>query len=377
MYRKKQLDTALEYANRGLELSPDYHDIRVLRIRILQNLNRLEEAQLDLNYLLEKEPQFYAAKDIALRQVRFLAGTEQRNLLRQLQSVYPEDLGFSAEEARILFDSNELEASRDIALKLVDAEGLSGDQRYLLNNILRATTKNEAGVFYQYVQFDNNYDRENWHTYIAEFQHNVNKTTLLARITHSDRGFDSGQLFEVDVYPVVNKSLYFFGNLGLSDGTLFPDVRGTATVFYSFAKGFEAEAGGNVLYFNGNGYLTGILGLTHYAGKFYLNLRASVGPVRLDNTLQNYQFNIRYYLRGSDTYAFARLSQGIAPNETILFTQVQENPGLEASFAGGGLNYLLGRHHILRAEAGWLYEDITPETSGNQFLLTVGYRYRF
>lgn len=376
LYQSQKFSESLAYANKGLVLAPDYHDIRILRIRVLQNLKRLEDAMIDLQYLLRYAPKYYATKSLTLKQLRLMGYKRAFPYLKDILVIYPDDMEIKLLKTQFLFEKGSLEASRDLAQELIKNEDLKGGQRYQLNTILRATVRDEFGMNYQYFKFGEKYNREDWQNYIFEYQHNFNKTTLLGRVTHSDRGFDRGQLYELDIYPVITEKLYLFGSLGISSGDLFPDVKASTSVFYGFVEGFEGEAGAKLLNINGTSYFTGILGLTNYIGKFYLNLRAAIGPKRLDRTIQNYQFNARYYYSGNDTYVFLRLSRGISPDESPLFVQVQENPRLDAYFAGGGINFLLGSHHIVRLDTGLLFEDIDTDTSGTQWILNVGYRFR-
>ncbi|HSP12966.1 MAG TPA: YaiO family outer membrane beta-barrel protein [Salegentibacter sp.] len=377
LYQEQNFERALDYANKGLSLAPDYHDIRVLRVRILQGLNNLKESRKDLSYLLNKAPGYHAVKELAERQVRLMDFQEGMKFLEQLIGVYKNDHELELLRAQRYLNNDQPDVARKLAQDLSRKDGLTGDQRYQLNNILRTTVKNEIGLSYQLIDFSSDYNRPNWQNFFVEYQHNITKTTLLGRVTHSDRSLNEGQLFEIEAYPVVNDKLYFFGNVGFSSGELFPDFKSSASVFYSFAKGFELETGGKMLSYDDKNYFTGILGLTHYAGKFYLNLRSAVGPERAQQMIQNYQFNMRYYFNGSDNYLFTRLSRGISPDESTLFVQVQENPGLEAYFTGLGINFQLSQRHIIRLDGGLLWQEITSEEKGNQFLMGVGYRYRF
>ncbi|WP_409187206.1 hypothetical protein [Antarcticibacterium sp. 1MA-6-2] len=102
-----------------------------------------------------------------------------------------------------------------------------------------------------------------------------------------------------------------------------------------------------------------------------------MGPERGNQMVQNYQGNIRYYFSNADNYSFVRLGSGISPDERTLFSQVQENPSLNAYYITAGFNFTAGVHHIFQIGGGTLYEDITNKTSGTQLLGNISYRYRF
>lgn len=376
-YQKGNFDSALEFANKGLSLAPDYHDIRILRIRIFHAKEAFKKAEEDLLYLLKNAADYNEVKELGIRQLRLMGPEEGEKFFEKLSETYPNDIEIDLVQAELLFSRGNLQLAREVSLDILTREGLSGKHRLQLNNILRATVKNEVGLTYQVFSFDENYNRDNWQNYILEYQHNFKKTTFLGRLTYSDRSINTGELYELEVYPVVNDKLYFFGNVGFSSGALFPKFKMSASAFYNIAKGFELETGGKLLQLDGNNYFTGVVGLTNYVGKFYLNIRSNLGPDRLSQFIQNYQFNARYYYKGSDNFIFTRLSRGISPDESALFVQIQENPGLEAYYAGTGINFLLGTRHIIRADTGLLFEEINSDTKGRQVLLGLGYRFRF
>ncbi|WP_394344226.1 YaiO family outer membrane beta-barrel protein [Antarcticibacterium flavum] len=263
-------------------------------------------------------------------------------------------------------------------MDLFQGPGLTGEERYALQLILNRSVTDEVGINYQYIGFSEDYSRNDpWHSISGEYQHNFGRTATIARVTYSDRSFKKGNLYELEAYPVFNDRFYAFANMGVSNGELFPDFRGSLSLFYNFAKVFEGEIGGRFQRFNGNDLSTGILGLTLYQGKFYFNARAFLGPEIGGELVRNYQGNVRYYLSTADNFLFLRIGNGISPDERVLSTQALENPLLEAYYGTLGVNFSLGVHHLVQVGAGALYEDITANRQGTQFIGSVGYRYRF
>ncbi len=378
-YKNEAYPASLKLTKRGLELAPEYHDIRILQIRNLWALGEFDAADSDLNYLLKEAPEYVDVKPLAYQRInQFENNSEVFNYIDKLSKIYPEDTGLKIRQAQALLKDKQRKEARALAMKLIGVKGISGADRYTLQTLLNRTVSDEIGLNYQYINFSEEYSRnDSWNSISAEYQHNFNRTAVIGRVNYVDRSYQQGTLYELEAYPVFSDRLYAFTNIGVSDGTMFPDVRTSASVFYNFAKVFEAEAGGRMLFFNDNAYFTGIVGLTAYQGKFYLNARTFIGPERKGNLVQNYQANVRYYFKNADNYLFLRLGNGISPDERTIFTQVQENPALEAYYGNFGINKTLGIHHIFQLGAGYLFEDITPENQGNQFIGTLGYRYRF
>lgn len=378
-YQNTNYDLSLSYTKRGLELAPEYHDIRILQIRNYWALNNFSSADKDLDHLLETAPGYIDVKPTVLQRInRFTGEQEAMNYIEKVEKVYPGDIGIQIRKAQLYIDLDRRKDARNLAMELISRPELSGEERYSLQLLLNQTLTDEIGVNYQYIGFSKDYTQNApWHSLIGEYQHNFNRTATIARVTYSERSSREGVLYELEAYPVFNDRLYAFTNFGFSTGELFPDLRGSLSFFYNFAKVFEAEAGGRVQKFNENNFYTGILGLTLYQGKFYFNGRAFIGPEINDNLVRNYQGNLRYYLSNADNYLFLRLGNGISPDEQILSTQALENPLLKAYYGTLGVNFSLGVHHLLQTTAGVLYEDITTSSRGTQIIGTAGYRYRF
>lgn len=378
-YKDQEFKTSLKLAEHGLALAPEYHDIRILKVRNLWALKESDLAETELLYLIENATNYPDVKELALRQSKYYSKpTEAIDYLDKVLAYYPGDNSIKTRKASLLLKNRNVKDARTLALATLKNKNLSSEDQYQIQNILKRTITDEVGVNYQYLGFSDDYSRDDpWHTISANYQHSFNQTVVLARLTYTDRSYDSGTLYELEAYPVFSDKFYMFTNIGFSDGSLFPDFRSSISMYYNFAKYFEVEAGGRLLHFNDEDFLTGILGLTTYVGKFYLNTRAFIGPERADKLVQNYQFNLRYYLKDADNYFFTRIGSGISPDERTIFTQVQDNPELKAYYINAGLNKSVGIHHLFQLGAGYLFEDITSDKQGQQFVGTVGYSYRF
>lgn len=370
---------SLQLTARGLELAPDYHDIRILQARNHMALNNLNAADGDLDLLIEKVPQYEGLRALLLQRInRFDDKSNALAYIDRLDKVYPGDIVFEVKRSQLLLDIGQYRKSRILATELIKKNDLEPGHTYLLHTILRQTVTDEVGVNYQYIGFSDEYtNNDPWHSISGEYQHNFGRTATLARITYSDRGFRDGMIYELEAYPVFNQKFYSFVNLGFSNGEMFPDFRGSLSVFYNFAKSFEGELGGRVQKYQDDSFYTGILGLTFYHGKFYFNARTFLGPETNGHLVQNYQGNVRYYLSGPENYLYLRIGNGISPDERILSTQVLENPLLEVYYGTLGVNFSIGINHLFQVGAGFLSEDLPANNTGTQIIGSVGYRYRF
>lgn len=378
-YKTGNFESSLVLTNRGLELAPEYHDIRILQIRNYWAVQNFVAADKDLDFLLRNAPEYVDVKPLVYQRInQFTTEKAALDFIKTVEVFYPRDPGLKIKKAQLLLNVGSRKEARALALELYDTPGVTGGDRYLLQTILKQSISDEVGINYQYIGFSEEYSRTDpWHTISAEYQHNFGRTAVIGRVNYSDRQYDDGILYELESYPVFNDKFYAFANVGFSNGSIFPDVRSSLSFFYNFGKIFEAEAGGRMLFLNENSYFTGIAGLTMYSGKFYINVRTFLGPERAGQLDQNYQGNLRYYFKNADNYLFLRIGNGISPDERVLSTQVIQNPGLEVYYGTFGINKSIGIHHIFQISGGVLYEDITNDRKGTQLFANAGYRYRF
>ena len=377
-YREGNYEEVLERTKTGLQIAPEYHDIRILQVRTLFALQRFEEAGKDVDLLLSTAPEYEGVKTIAMQRLYQLEGNEGLEYADRLMKIYGPDPDLKIRKAKLLLKSGENNKSRELAIETYSTGKLNDGQRYALQQIINLTVKNAIQVTGQYISFSDNYSRsDSWYALSAEYQHNFSNLALIGRATYSDRSYNDGSLYEIEAYPIFSEKLYAFANLGISEGNIYPDYRASASIFYNFASSFEAEAGFRSLFYNDNSYFTAIAGLTAYTGRFYLNTRAFVGPERLEQMVQNYQFNVRYYLSTPENYLFGRIGSGLSPDEPTLYTRAQENPTLEAVYISLGISKTLGIHHVISLSGGVLSEDLPREETGNQFTANLSYRYKF
>lgn len=376
-YKSGNFHKAHELTTKGLRLAPQYHDIRILRIRTSWALSEIKQAEEDLEYLLAHAAHYPGVKLLVLQNSdKFHSPSEALNFLKRALQIYPDHMSLQVRKAKYLLQKGHSEQARNLALELIFEKSISGKQRYSLQQILKRTITNEIAVNYHFISFSEEYSRSDfWNTTRLEYQHNLKTTAVIARMSYSDRGYDDGMVYELQAYPVFSDKFYASTSLAYSDAAIFPDLKGSASFFYNFASVFEAEIGSRVLFYD-NTYFSAIFGITAYSGKFYFNLRSFLGPKRAEQLVQNYQFNMRFYFMNSDNYLFLRLGNGVSPDETIR-SNMQIRPSLDARYVNLGINKSVGIKHILQVSIGMLYEDITSRRKGEQIMASVGYRYRF
>src|SRR5690606_3866338 len=211
-YQASQFQRSLQLTERALELAPDYHDIRLLKIRNNLALTNLSSADQDINTLLQKVPQYEGLKAVILQRInRFEDESKALAYLDNIDIIYPEDIIFQVKRSQLYLEANQPKEAKKLATLLIKKNNLEPGHRYLLQNVLRQTVTDEIGVNYSYIGSSKEYvDNAPWHRISGEYQHNFGRTSTLARATYSNRGTREGVLYEVEAYPVLSKKLYTF-----------------------------------------------------------------------------------------------------------------------------------------------------------------------
>lgn len=377
-YQEGNFETSLEFAEKGLELAPEYHDLRIFKIRNHQALGEANLAEKELLHLLKVASSYPGVLDLAYRQAYQYKGKEKRlTYLSRIMNRDDIERRFLFLYTETLVDLGRRKEAQGTIRQLESIDKLTGKERYRLGRILDRTVKGTAGGDYQVVVFKDGYgNREPWHMGTVEYKHLVQRTAVLARLNYLVRHSSQGGLFEVEGYPVLNEDLYLHLNMGISDGSVFPNFKGSVSVYYNLPINLELEAGSRFLqYENDPAYLiTG--GAGTYLGLFYLNGRIILGPENEGLWAKNYQLNLRYYFKGNNNYFFSRLGQGFSPNELEILSQFREKTYKESRFLNVGIQFLVSYQHFFRIGLGVVKEDLTGTQDHLQLLSSFGYRIR-
>ena len=378
-FRNGEFEKTILLTGKGLNVAPQYHDIRILMIKALWAQEFPTEADEELNKLLIMAPMYPDVLPLVHQRFnKFELEQEQLNYVEQMEEIFPDDTFLQIQKADLYIKNNRKAEGRELAFKLLSKQKISGAERYNLQNILARSTSNEVAVGYQYIGFSSDYPlNDYWQNLTAEYLHNFNQTSVTGRINYADRGYEQAYFYEIEAYPVFTDRFYAFVNVGISQGKLFPEFRTSLSLYYNFLKIFEAEAGGRLQKFQANSHFTGVAGLSLYQGNFLFNTRTFIGPERNGQLDLNYQVSVRYYFHSEDDYLFIRLGSGITPDDQLLATQQLSHPGLKANIGMVGVNFSVGIHHLFQISAGLLREDINKDVKGSQYLGNVNYRFRF
>lgn len=380
LYKDQAFSKALSKADQGLEIAPDYTDIRILRINIAQQISKIDSASKDIFYLHEykKKTENYNFFNLVHKQVFFYKDvTSLSRFLFKISPYYKDDIDFQLSTAEAYLGiENARKANRII--KSIRKTNLTDKQKYRIRIMLKKMGTNAISLNQELLSFLGDFPiRKTWNTTSIGYAHLFKWGSLGSSITRSKRFVDQGILYKIEAYPQLGPKLYAHIDLNYSSKNDFYQDYGVSTsLYYTFFKKIEFEAGFKYLDFDTATFLTSIIGCTLYERDYYINLRAAIGPNIQENYIQNYQLTARRYLNDSESYLFAKIGTGISPDEALQFTQIVNTPRLKSYFALAGINKWFNSYN-LNLSAGYQLQEITRVKRGNQIVASIGGTYRF
>ncbi|WP_266364065.1 YaiO family outer membrane beta-barrel protein [Tellurirhabdus rosea] len=200
--------------------------------------------------------------------------------------------------------------------------------------------------------------------------------SLAARVNYANRFSGTGFQAELDAYPRLSPTFYAYVSVGLSgDEPIFPRFRAGASLYANLPRSFEAEVGARYLKFSSPTWIyTASAG--KYVSSFWINLRTYLipGDHALSKTFIG---TVRYYYGGADDYLGLSGGTGLSPDETrnVLLGETRQN--LLSQRASAEFRKGLTSRDVLSLTASWYGEEQANRPRGSQWGVGVGYKKRF
>src|SRR5690606_9471194 len=114
-YMAGNYSRSLNLSETALDVAPEYHDIRILKIRNLFALHQFEQIDKDLDLLLSNVPQYDGVKEIATRRLRQLKNEEALSYNERLLQLY-NDKDLKIMRAQLLLNTGDKDKARELAI---------------------------------------------------------------------------------------------------------------------------------------------------------------------------------------------------------------------------------------------------------------------
>ena len=304
---------ARELAYSILELSPDYHGVRILIARTYSWDGKYDEARKELEYVLENQPnhkdalsasidnEIWAenpeiAVEIAIRATRFYPSDEDINLKRAEAHIANEQ---ESEAIRVLNHIEDINPSSSQAQSLRQSIAISG-QKYTLT------------AAYTGDRFSEVFDMQ--HKSYVQLSRRTPIGSVIGRVNYSHRFETNGIQPEIDFYPSLIDGWYGYLNFGYTTSSIYPQYRVGAELYKNLPKGFEASLGFRHLQFSGGGVTIYTGSISKYWRSWFFTIRPYITPSDVDFS-RSINASARYYFSGPENYVTLSAGFGFSPEE--------------------------------------------------------------
>lgn len=233
---------------------------------------------------------------------------------------------------------------------------------------------NTISTGYEQTHFDRPFSND-WHMSSLEYSRHAGWGTWLGRVNYANRFARNGWQAEGEAYPVLGKNVYAYTGLSYSnDAPVFPQWRAGSTLYYAFAKGWEAEGGFRYLSFDQNIWM-GTAGVSKYLGAWLLNARTFFS-IQTPASNQSYFIKAQRFLKNEKDYVWVQAGSGVSPDESRN-VQLNTTALLQSKRVAAGAKLSVGSTVQLTLSAGYARDEYRTKTAGRQYSGSAGVGYRF
>ncbi|MBG6236401.1 YaiO family outer membrane protein [Pedobacter sp. CAN_A7] len=305
---------AMMLVKKGLEISPEYLDIRVLLGRLYWLSGENDSARIEFNRVLRTSP-------------------GQIDALGYLERMAREE-------------------------KAIKISGLRN--RFTL--VANPTYFDRRG-------------KENWKLLNASLGRKFKFGTVIARLNYADRAYATGYQFEIEAYPKLTEGLYSFVNVAYSGASIFQTLRSAYSFHSSFPKGWEGEVGMRYMYSSSSMFSFGG-SVGKYLGSYWFNLKVFLTP-QSGVVSHSYALTTRYFLNTGDDYITLIAATGVSPDDRTRDFQFEERVNLNSGRIAFGYQRLVRSRNVVGILATWSREEYIVNSPENELDFSLTFQHRF
>ena len=320
---------ARELAYAILEISPDYHGVRILIARTYSWDGLYDQSREELTYVLEVVPDH---RDALMAYIDNEIWSDNPNeavkFANEATRYYPVDVAILLKSANA-HHSAEMDREAIRILNRIDQINPSNSEAMALRKSIRVSGQNYTLTgSYTYDHYSEVFNpAQKGHIQLSG---RTPIGSVIGRINYGNRFDTIGLQPEIDFYPSIADGWYGYLNIGYTNSSIFPEFRAGAELHKRVPNGFELSLGFRYLKFENSDVLIYTGTITKYQGNWLFTLRpyltpSSVGISRSLNLLA------RRYYAGPENYLTFRGGFGFSPEERrfqdvsgdVFFTQSQ------------------------------------------------------
>lgn len=367
---------AIELTKKALDKSPSYADVRIFLGRLYTWTDKVDSARVEFERVLKENPD-YADASLAYANLEYWNDNSEKALEILNSGIVsnPRSEDLLLLKAKVLKDLQQYSEASNTLNKLLKINPKLTEARSLGESIRNVSSKNQIGVDYEFVSFENRFD-DPWHLATIDYSRSTKIGSIIGRLNYANRFSSNGTQFVIDAYPSISDTFYAYMSGGISSsGSIFPDYRVGASLFANLPAAFEGEVGFRMLSFDEETWIyTASVG--KYISNFWFNARTYLTPAAEDIS-QSYSLNVRYYIAGADDYVSFGIGTGISPDDNTNNILYQDPYKLKSRDISLGYRMSVKSTNVFFITAELEDQEYAPETSGNQFSVGIGYFKKF
>lgn len=306
-------DEARKLAYAILEISPDYHDVRILIARTYSWDGQYSRSRSELEYVLDHVPDYQDALMASIDNEIWSGNPEQAaQIANQATRFYPVDVPLLLKSANAHHEAGlNREAAR--ILNRVDQLNPANREAADLRKVIQVSSQNYTlrGTFtYDYYsEFFDPTDEG-----LLELSRRSSFGTIFGRLNYGNRFDTVGFQPEIDFYPNISDGWYGYLNIGIANSIIFPDFRAGAELHRRVGESVEASLGFRFLRFPNSDVIIYTGTLTKYQGNWLFILRPYLATGSV-GTSRSVQLMGRRYFSGPENQVTFRGGFGFSPED--------------------------------------------------------------
>ncbi|SDR93225.1 YaiO family outer membrane beta-barrel protein [Gramella sp. MAR_2010_147] len=367
---------AIELTLKALDKSPGYADVRIFLGRLYTWTDKVDSARAAFKRVLEENPGYEDAS-LAYASLEYWNDNSEKALeiLNGGIAANPKSEDLLLLKARVLKDLQQYSEASNTLNQLLKINPKLTEARSLGESIRNVSAKNQVGVDYEFVHFENRFD-DPWHLVSVDYSRSTKIGSIIGRLNYANRFASNGTQFVLDAYPSISDTFYAYLSGGIaSSGSIFPNYRVGASLYANLPAAFEGEVGFRMLSFDDQTWIyTASVG--KYISNFWLNARTYLTPGD-QNISHSYALNVRYYIAGADDFLSFGVGTGISPDDNTNNILIQDPYKLKSSNISVGYRMSVKSTNVFFINAELEDQEYAPETRGNQLSVGIGYFKKF
>ena len=381
LIKLKKFSEAKKLALLGNKTAPDYLDFQLALGQIYLQTGKKDSARYYFKYVVDKNNKYKEAfaylSNLELAENNIV---QAKIVIDKGLQIYPDDEDFLFKKFQIINSENN---DVDTIAFLETLKQKFPNNKKIQQELIQLKTKtasNRIGITYNNTSFSRN-GVGPWHLIGLQYITEKKIASVIARINYAERyNFNTkntGLQYELESYFNTSKKTYSYVNVAYSaNDNVFPVLRLGYSFYYSFNKGWEADAGMRYTKTTNFEFYAAAFGIGKYIGPYWLNLKSYFQFFENKN-YPSITATGRYYFNTKYDYLSAFIGTGTNPDERITLGQFENRFAFKSYRFGAGFNKILSQQYILGFQASFNNQEYKLKSFQNEFDFFVSLQYKF